>query len=248
MELTKDSNERRTTMGWWAGWICGLGMMAPCSAQVIQLPTMGNFQVSTTVAVPDGGASSLGGIRSSAAGSNARGFGPLSNRSASGVGRAGSASVHVQIIDLDELDRAILAMAEQGRGRGTGQSSIGSSGATRSSSNGVGLGSQEAPSAPPPLPNPNARTAKYAYMAVLNHPNDEGINRDFAEDIKFYLRQARSAREGRHWASAQLFYEQAWERLKPEEQQRVLATMNQRSASAVKPNDKTKNSQGQTLP
>lgn len=85
-------------------------------ATTVQLPTFSVFTVQTTVSVPDGGGSYLGGLSQGASGSNSRGFGPLRNR-ASGSSRAASGvSVSATIIDHEEIDRAILAAAAARRG------------------------------------------------------------------------------------------------------------------------------------
>jgi hypothetical protein len=75
--------------------------------QVVQQPTLRTFSVNTSVLAPDQGSASLGGLRSSSSQRSQRGpwnsRSPVNNRwSASG------ASVVVSIIDLKEMDRAIL--------------------------------------------------------------------------------------------------------------------------------------------
>ncbi|MEZ6110141.1 MAG: hypothetical protein R3C99_03880 [Pirellulaceae bacterium] len=83
--------------------------------QAVQLPTYSQFGVQTSALVPDGGAAYLGGVRRSAIGSVSRGLpggGPLFKNRA--IGRSDSAtgvSVHATIIDLRELDEAVLAEA-----------------------------------------------------------------------------------------------------------------------------------------
>lgn len=93
---------------------CGLATSAmaqnPAQAPTtVQLPTFSFFTVQTSVSVPDRGGAYLGGINSARDGSMSRGFGPLRNR---GSERGASmVSVHATIIDLREIDEAILAEA-----------------------------------------------------------------------------------------------------------------------------------------
>jgi hypothetical protein len=85
-------------------------------ATTVQLPTFNVFTVQTTVSVPDGGGTYLGGINRARDGSVTRGFGPLGNR-AIGLDRGASGvSVHATIIDHKEIDEALLAAAAKKRG------------------------------------------------------------------------------------------------------------------------------------
>ncbi len=89
--------------------------------QVVQLPTFNSFSVSTTVSVPDSGRGFAGGISRARSGSISRGIpvagklpvaGPLFKDR--GIGHSVSASgvsVHATIIDLDEMDKAVLREA-----------------------------------------------------------------------------------------------------------------------------------------
>lgn len=109
-----------------AGVLAGLGAVGAASrasAQAVMLPTQEIFSVGTTVVVPDGGAMYLGGVSRAREGSVSRGVpllgGPLVQQR--GYGREFSrsgASVHARIIDLDELDREVLAAARAARGEG----------------------------------------------------------------------------------------------------------------------------------
>lgn len=87
------------------------------AAQAVQLPTYGQFGVSTTVSVPDQGSILLGGIRQGAEGSVSRGLpglGPLFRNRASGRSIGNSQVVlSATIIDHQELDEAVLAAARQ---------------------------------------------------------------------------------------------------------------------------------------
>ncbi len=93
----------------------------PIRGQTIQLPTQRVFGAATTVWVPDGGSTYLGGIGQSQYGADSRGtplFGkvPLVDRLfrnraiGSSTGSSGLA-VHVAIHDQDAMDRAVLDAA-----------------------------------------------------------------------------------------------------------------------------------------
>ena len=88
--------------------------------QVVQLPSISTFSYSGVVSVPDGGTTSLGGIRRSGSFSSSSGFGPFRSRSRGGFASASGLSVSAQIIDLDEMDRQILSSQRHGVARGLG--------------------------------------------------------------------------------------------------------------------------------
>lgn len=77
----------------------------------VQLPTFRFFTVQTSVSVPDGGGAYLGGMKSARDSSLTRGFGPFRYRGIGSDRGAGGMSVHATIIDLKEMDDAILAEA-----------------------------------------------------------------------------------------------------------------------------------------
>ena len=79
-----------------------------CRAQlpsVVQLPSFHTFSYGGSVLVPDGGTTSLGGVKRSATGYNHRGW----NRGYGSVNSTSNVSVSARIIDLAEMDRQILA-------------------------------------------------------------------------------------------------------------------------------------------
>ncbi len=85
-------------------------------ATTVQLPSFSIFSVNTAVSVPDGGGAYLGGIKRGRDSSTTRGFGPLANRGLGSDRNAGGVTVHAQIQDLNELDKAVLAEAAARRG------------------------------------------------------------------------------------------------------------------------------------
>ncbi len=98
-------------------------------AQTVQLPTYRVFSTNTTVSVPDGGAAFLGGNTVSRYGSNrvgvpllgrVPGAGPVFQNRAIGVDRTANSSwVTARIIDLQEMDNAVLAAAHRRRAHST---------------------------------------------------------------------------------------------------------------------------------
>lgn len=84
-------------------------------ATTVQLPTFNFFTISTSVMVPDRGGAYLGGVNSGGSASHSNGLPGLANRSGASSLGAGGVSVGVQVIDLAEMDRALLAEARAKR-------------------------------------------------------------------------------------------------------------------------------------
>lgn len=107
----------RQTLGRTRMFVCSLAMILLTSisqtaqAQIVQLPSLHTFSSSGSVLVPDGGTALLGGNSYARHGSTSSGFGPLSNQTTMGNAGGSTLSATVQIIDLEALDRAILAGA-----------------------------------------------------------------------------------------------------------------------------------------
>ena len=95
------------------------------SAQVVQLPSVGFFNVRTAVSVPDGGSMQIGGVNRHASGRISRGVPGM--RSVPGVGRLngnqaiGSSSssakstVRPRLIIMSELEADIMAQAARNK-------------------------------------------------------------------------------------------------------------------------------------
>jgi hypothetical protein len=88
-------------------------------AQVVQLPSMRQFSIETTVLVPDSGGAYLGGVNRSYLGRSARGTPGLGrlggNYAISSETHATGAFVRATIIDHAELDEHVLAVAKSKR-------------------------------------------------------------------------------------------------------------------------------------
>lgn len=86
-------------------------------AQVsVQQPSVGVFSGGTTVAVPDGGRTALGGVGRGGMSRSRYGSSPFRSGSSLGVfNEAAGLSVGARIHDLGELDRQVLSAAESRR-------------------------------------------------------------------------------------------------------------------------------------
>ncbi|MEL6104837.1 MAG: hypothetical protein AAFU85_02315 [Planctomycetota bacterium] len=108
---------RRTYLPAFCGFLglnlVGLLVASPAHGQLpttVQLPSFNTFSYSGSVLVPDSGATALGSIRRSATSSSRRWGQRAYGSSLSHPG----ASVHVTIIDLDEMDRRIRGLPPVG--------------------------------------------------------------------------------------------------------------------------------------
>ncbi len=99
-----------------------VGLSATCEAQLqnvtVQLPTFHVTSISTTVSVPVGGSTYLGGVNGSRFGRTqfSPGIPGLRNRGVPRHFATSDISVHATIIDHDQIDRALLAEAARRRG------------------------------------------------------------------------------------------------------------------------------------
>lgn len=103
--------------------VMALGFSSPAAGQIIQLPTFVYFAPSTSVLVPDGGSAHLGSVGRAGYGHVSRGVPGLGkvpgigrlfrNQSISSHVRATTSSVHVTVIDLAAMDRAVLEAAKK---------------------------------------------------------------------------------------------------------------------------------------
>lgn len=79
-------------------------------AQVVQLPSVHNFSVQTTVSVPDSGGAYLGGLGRGEQSRRSQGWGPRGyDTSRTGTVMGSGMMVHATIIDHQELDEKVLA-------------------------------------------------------------------------------------------------------------------------------------------
>ena len=74
----------------------------------VQLPTFSSFGVDTTVSVPDGGSTYLGGVDRASSGSNQFGVGPFGNRSIGSQQSASGMRVSAYVHDFQAMDEYLL--------------------------------------------------------------------------------------------------------------------------------------------
>lgn len=79
--------------------------LARAQFSTVMLPTQSQFSVNTTVMVPDSGGVLLGSVNRASSGYISRGFGPFTNRAFGRSLGSSTASAHVYVIDLGEMDR-----------------------------------------------------------------------------------------------------------------------------------------------
>ncbi len=206
-------------------------LMAPCSAQVVQLPAVGSFQVSTTVSVPDQGTASLGGVGRSGTGA-VRGWGP--NSAIGGQLGASSASVSVTVIDLAAMDEALLNMPAESKNVPN-----------------YAKPSQGTKIVNTLVPHDYNRDKKvtqrhpYDWMVALGPQGTAQV--DSAENkvldgsnARYFLEKAAAAHSTRHIAAAKVYYQMALDRMSPAQRKRMEEI---RASRSVKPAEKTKNGQ-----
>lgn len=196
----------------------------PGYAQTIQLPTFRTFSVQTTVSAPDRGSTLLGSNASTSSSSITRGGIPA-NRGIGSSTTLPMARVHVQIIDLQALDDAILAASGAQPLRDTPVAVTPLDRArmalakTAPQSRGMLNGAAQHGSF---STKDYEKPADYAYMAIQNHPGDEDLQRDLMGDIVNYVELAAKARVTGQWSAAQVFYNEAWKRLPRERREEIL--------------------------
>lgn len=98
------------------GCLLFVGAMQSVNAQAVQLPTIQNFGMSTTVVVPDRGRTYAGGVSRSARSTSRRGSPFLpSSRGYGAETTASGVSVGAYIHDFEEMDRTLLEQAARNR-------------------------------------------------------------------------------------------------------------------------------------
>lgn len=203
------------------------GAIPTAYGQIVQIPSMGTFSISSSGAIPDRGTGTLGGNRSSIGSSAPGALGQSSS--------ASSATVSATVIDLDELDKMIRSQAS----KSTSQPSL----------------KQFDPAAYSRLP-PKGRgrvaSPGYDYLAALSgdspdRPHVSGygslLHETDSDATKYYLTLANLARQRGHWASVETYYRLAWQSLPSSRREVALRALEQARAKAsqerVLPNGQT---------
>lgn len=196
--------------------LCWISLSSSSWAQIVQIPGMGTFNISTSMAVPDRGTGFMGG-NTSGIGSTAPGA----------IGRstgAAGASVSTTVIDLDELDKMIRS-----------QSSSATSEPTLKQFDPSGY------SRLPAKPKGRAAPAGYDYLAALSgdspdkpHVSGYGsvLHETDSDATKYYLNLANLARQRGHWASVETYYRLAWQSLPQSRRQTALRSLEKSRAMA----------------
>lgn len=199
-----------------------VALVSPANGQIVQMPGMGSFNISTSVAVPDRGTRALGGVGTGSYG--ATNAGPT--RSFGGSVGNSSANVSATVIDLDELDRMIRSQAS-----------------TKSTEPKLQQFDPRGFSRVPP----KARTyfpPGYDYLAALSghtgrEPNVTGYGSEQheidADATKYYLSLATQARRRGHWASVETYYRMAWQSLPASRREKALASLQSAREKASDP-------------
>ena len=197
-------------------WIWTLGTST--QAQIVQIPSMGTFNISSSASVPDQGSAFLGGNRT-AAGVSARGT----------VGRDrsnASASASTTGIELDELDRMIRSQTSKVSAE-PNLKQFDPKGYSRLPAKGRGR----------PAP------AEYDYLAALSgdspdqpHVSGHGstLHETGNEATSYYLNLANLARQRGHWASVETYYLLAWKSLPQSRRDSALRALEKSRAEASK--------------
>lgn len=200
--------------------------------QTVQLPTVSNFSIQTDVLVPDQGSASLGGVSRSASGSTYRSGIPTNRSIGSSMGSS-HASVHVQIIDLDALDKAILGAANVGQ-----QSTQKTKSDIVSALNKIGDVKPDAASELADYVRGRSqvkRIPEYTYILEMHESTSRSIERypSSPEDVRQFLLKARQAKHDGRWLVADVYMQQAWQRLTPQGRQLVLDAIKEKEAQLV---------------
>jgi hypothetical protein len=185
----------------------------PLPATTVQLPTFSVFTVQTTVSVPDGGHSYLGGINRAAIGNASRG---LANRGVGGSRVASGVGVSATITDHGEIDRALLTEAAK---RGGGVDSTAAKAAALAKS----------------IPRAEIGIALPDSVAAIRERN-AAVKVDAEKEVAGYFAKAQEAEAAGKVAVAKVYYQMVARRadgqLKQSAQERLIALSREATNSA----------------
>jgi hypothetical protein len=85
--------------------VLAIPSLASAQFSTVMLPSQSQFSINTSVMVPDSGGVLLGSVNRASSGYVSRGFGPFTNRAFGRSLGSSTASAHVYVIDLGEMDR-----------------------------------------------------------------------------------------------------------------------------------------------
>ncbi len=203
----------------WLTLFMTLTCVAPCMAQVVQLPAVSNFSVNTTVSVPDQGTASLGGVGRSSYGRTTRGFGPLGSTARGGQVGASSMSVTATIIDLAAMDEALLNLAAEQKAK------IPSNHTPRH------VGTKIVNTLTPhhyerDMTQRTVPPQPYDWMRALGPQTDDMIGQAESRvrdgtNVRFFMEKAAQAKAAGRTAAAEVYYNMALERMTPAQRTRL---------------------------
>src|SRR5262245_64820 len=186
----------------------------PLPATTVQLPTFSVFTVQTTVSVPDGGHSFLGGINRAAIGNASRG---LANRGVGGSRVASGVGVSATITDHGEIDRALRAEAAAKRGASADATAAKAAAISKS------------------VPRAETKTALPDSVAAIRERNAAAKEEAEKEDAGYFAKAQEAEASGKT-AVAKVYYQMVARRadgqLKQSAQERLIALSREAANSA----------------
>ncbi|MCA9134325.1 MAG: hypothetical protein KDA45_14250 [Planctomycetales bacterium] len=213
---------------WPAALACAVAAL--CSgvgqAQVVQLPSYRSFSYRGAASIPDGGTGTLGGTGYSATSRTSRGFTPWSSRASGSRVGGTSLTASVQIIDLQAMDEALLAIP---RGAAAGDDTAAAVASTPPDFNAAGtkVGAAVASTAEDDLDRlsqaapPLARATRDdpgRWQRVLSGGGQSTAATSLTaeSDIRFYLSRGREAEQAGSLLAARVYYKMAMDAMTPE--------------------------------
>ncbi|MCC6511245.1 MAG: hypothetical protein IT423_19240 [Pirellulaceae bacterium] len=199
-------------------------------AQVVQLPSVGSFGVSTTVSVPDQGTAAIGGTGFSRGSRATDGFGPALRRGGTSQLSSSSMSMTATVIDLAAMDEAILdAPAGSSATANFAPRSHGKAIVNTLSPQFYARQTGQSFAEPPRNPNDWAM----AMGASGNAQVDMAANVvGDGSDVRYYMHRAAEAQHHGRLAAARVYYQMAVERLTPKQNERMLQLQAKYAAAA----------------
>ncbi len=255
---TKDSHN----LCWLGRWslaviLSSLGVSS-LSAQVVQLPGVGTFGYSGSVSVPDQGTASLGGVQRNRSGTVTRG--PIGARAFGNQSAGTSVTASVTVIDLAAMDEALLkqrtgpSSVAQAPNAATASANVGTSNNkparsmtaaskylhphystpvvnTLKPSNYSRLTGQGVAK---PKQDPNAWQMAMGPSGHAEESRARQVAGEDGTDIRYYMQKALESQQAGRIAAAQVYYQLAFEKMTPEQQERFRATQAQLRATSGK--------------
>lgn len=216
--------------------VCAVTVMVASSsidrgarAQVVQLPSTHAFGYSGSVTVPDSGQANLGGVGRQRTGVARAGGGPLAGRAGGSASGGTSVVASASIIDLQAMDAAILNAPSSNQ---ASNYTTRNAGATIINTLTPSLYARRmgADQLPPP-DDPNAWQIALGGGSVSKVGPSNTIVRDDT-DVRYFMHRAKQASDVGRQSAALVYYRMAYERLTPEQRERLHEFQAKASAAA----------------